>query len=120
MSCCPGTSPPSAPDWISVRLHDANVAPGHAALKGGADRTVTANPLGKVDYRAHRGLGGTMFQRLAQGEWVERQQNLMRIRQRRYWLQNDGTAILASWRIAQLRLISSTIKSQGFVTLQGG
>jgi hypothetical protein len=40
--------------------------------------------------------------------------------QRRYWLQNDGTAILASWRIAQLRLISSTIMSQGFVTLQGG
>src|ERR1700759_841075 len=29
-----------------------------------------------VDYRAHRGLDRAMFQRLAQGEWIERQQNL--------------------------------------------
>jgi DNA replication protein DnaC len=30
-----------------------------------------------VDYRAHRGLDRAMFQRLAQGEWIERQQNLL-------------------------------------------
>jgi DNA replication protein DnaC len=30
-----------------------------------------------VDYRAHRGLDRTLFQRLAQGEWIERQQNLL-------------------------------------------
>ena len=30
-----------------------------------------------VDYRAHRSLDRAMFQRLAQGEWIERQQNLL-------------------------------------------
>ena len=30
-----------------------------------------------VDYRAHRGLDRALFQRLAQGEWIERQQNLL-------------------------------------------
>jgi DNA replication protein DnaC len=30
-----------------------------------------------VDYRAHRGLDRTLFLRLAQGEWIERQQNLL-------------------------------------------
>ena len=30
-----------------------------------------------VDYRAHRGLDRAMFQRLAQGEWIGRQQNLL-------------------------------------------
>ena len=30
-----------------------------------------------VDYRAHRGLDRGLFQRLAQGEWIERQQNLL-------------------------------------------
>lgn len=30
-----------------------------------------------VDYRAHRGLDRTLFQRLAQGEWIECQQNLL-------------------------------------------
>ena len=30
-----------------------------------------------VDYRAHRGLDRTLFQRLAQGEWIERPQNLL-------------------------------------------
>ena len=30
-----------------------------------------------VDYRAHRGLDRALFQRLAQCEWIERQQNLL-------------------------------------------
>ena len=30
-----------------------------------------------VDYRAHRGLDRGLFQRLAQGDWIERQQNLL-------------------------------------------
>jgi IstB-like ATP binding protein len=30
-----------------------------------------------VDYRAHRGLDRGLFQRLSQGEWIERQQNLL-------------------------------------------
>jgi DNA replication protein DnaC len=30
-----------------------------------------------VDYRAHRGLDRALFQRLTQGEWIERQQNLL-------------------------------------------
>ena len=30
-----------------------------------------------VDYRAHRGLDRALFQRLAQGEWIERQQTLL-------------------------------------------
>ena len=30
-----------------------------------------------VDYRAHRGLDRALFQKLAQGEWIERQQNLL-------------------------------------------
>jgi IstB-like ATP binding protein len=30
-----------------------------------------------VDYRAHRGLDRALFQRLAQGEWIERQHNLL-------------------------------------------
>ena len=30
-----------------------------------------------VDYRAHRGLDRGLFQQLAQGEWIERQQNLL-------------------------------------------
>src|ERR1700757_5059026 len=30
-----------------------------------------------VDYRAHRGLDRALFQRLAQGDWIERQQNLL-------------------------------------------
>src|ERR1700751_266282 len=30
-----------------------------------------------VDYRAHRGLDRGLFQRLVQGEWIERQQNLL-------------------------------------------
>jgi DNA replication protein DnaC len=30
-----------------------------------------------VDYRAHRGLDRALFQRLAQGEWIERQQNFL-------------------------------------------
>lgn len=30
-----------------------------------------------VDYRAHRGLDRSLFQRLAQGEWIQRQHNLL-------------------------------------------